>query len=63
MSEGQIVYGAIATSTGIKAYHSDFTSINAVIQSLMSSIDFQIDQKRSFGAAPQTKGYEGCYML
>ena len=57
MAEGQIVFGGIATVSGLKAYHSEFTSINAVIQSLVSSIDFQIDQKRSFGAAPQTKGF------
>ena len=56
MSEGQIVFGGIATVGGLKAFHSDFPSINPIIQSLIASIDFQIDQKRSFGAAPQTKG-------
>eukprot|EP00339_Tiarina_fusa_P014686 CAMPEP_0117042060 /NCGR_PEP_ID=MMETSP0472-20121206/29319_1 /TAXON_ID=693140 ORGANISM="Tiarina fusus, Strain LIS" /NCGR_SAMPLE_ID=MMETSP0472 /ASSEMBLY_ACC=CAM_ASM_000603 /LENGTH=216 /DNA_ID=CAMNT_0004753209 /DNA_START=1 /DNA_END=648 /DNA_ORIENTATION=- len=63
MSEGRIVYSGIATASGIKVYHSDFTSINAVIQSLVTSIDFQIDQKRSFGAAPQTKGHTIQYLV
>ena len=56
MSEGSIVFGGIATVSGLKAFHSDVPAVNPVIQSLLTSIDYQIDQKRSFGAAPQTKG-------
>ena len=59
MSEGKIVFGGIATQSGLKVYSSDVTSVNSVIQALVPSIDFQIDQKRSFGAAPQTKGCLG----
>jgi len=63
MSEGEIVFAGIATVGGLKAYHSEFASINAIIQSLVASIDFQIDQKRSFGAAPQTKGHTIQYLV
>lgn len=55
MSEGKIVFSGIANASGLKVYSSDVPSVNSVIQALVQSIDFQIDQKRSFGAAPQTK--------
>eukprot|EP01024_Parvocaulis_polyphysoides_P021045 TRINITY_DN19941_c0_g1_i1.p4 TRINITY_DN19941_c0_g1~~TRINITY_DN19941_c0_g1_i1.p4 ORF type:complete len:129 (-),score=4.02 TRINITY_DN19941_c0_g1_i1:607-993(-) len=46
MTEGKIVFGGIALSSGLKVYSSDVSSVNAVIQALVPSIDFQIDQKR-----------------
>ena len=57
MSDGKIVFGGIATSSGLKAYHSNFVDINPIVQALLSSIDFNVDQKRSFGAHARTKGY------
>ena len=55
-AEGKIVFGGIATNRGLKVYHSDFLDINPIIQSLVTQIDFQVDQKRSFGAHLRTKG-------
>ena len=51
----RIVYGGIANSAGIQVHHSDFLEINPIIQALIGSIDFSVDQKRSFGAHERTK--------
>ena len=62
-AEGKIVFGGIATNRGLKVYHSDFLDINPIIQSLVTQIDFQVDQKRSFGAHLRTKGHTIQYLV
>lgn len=55
--EGKIVFGGVATARGLKVYHSEIIDLVPIIQSLLGSIDFQINQKRSFGAHPKTRGW------
>jgi len=52
----EIVFGGVATSTGLLVYHALNPSISMVIEALLSSIDFLVDHKRSFSSHAKTHG-------
>jgi hypothetical protein len=53
----EIVFGGVATSTGLVVYHALTPSIAMVIEALLGSIDFLVDHKRSFSSDVKTHGY------
>lgn len=61
--EGRIVFGGVADTTGLRAYHSDASDVVPIIQALVGSIDFHVDQKRSFGAHPRSKDHTIQYVV